>query len=422
MQNRANDVTLVKDNPDVINTPFFRDNPNHEYIGFAIKLADIDNLYIKGGRIKNPRTYGCLFAGLSNYLFEDIVADRTYKVVNQDFMHFHGDCYDGEINNIYGVSGDDFIAVSTREAGSLTLRSGNFKRLKISQVYYFGVDPTSSPTNQKEMSPLGIESGFKSHRFLRLSYSGNDIIDDITIKDIYCTKSVNFCPIVLSKLPFEAGSTDAEKYAGTGYIGKVTIDNLVQDDSSGIVGTSDYTIIKELNLLNIIDNRLTENDGRSIIAENEDFLGSNPDFTHSKIERLNIFNFTSILGAVNPSQPYIKWRGEITNCNVDNFKVKSAEGTSGYVDSFISSNVKRMWLTNSSLTRYNKIFNLTNTDCILKESNCIYLASNVESQVFLQASSNTLILNDNSLAPYLGMMALSTTGMKIYKSGGWELI
>ena len=46
MQNRANDVTLVKDNPDVISTPFFRDNPNHEYIGFAIKFADIDNFYL----------------------------------------------------------------------------------------------------------------------------------------------------------------------------------------------------------------------------------------------------------------------------------------------------------------------------------------------------------------------------------------
>lgn len=425
MQNRANDTNVVKDNPAVINTPTFPDgNGNGSYyFGCAIKFADIDNLEFSNLTIKNPRTYGFLAAGLRRFSFNNLTAERTYSVVNQDFMHFHGDCYDGEVHDLYGVSGDDFVAVTTREAGDLTLRKGDFKRVKFYNFFYFGIDPAATPTSQIPMSQLGIESGFPSHRCLRLSYSGNDVIDDIIIDNINATNSKIHCPFIFSKLPFSAGTTEAEKYSGTGYIGKVSISRLIQTNSTGIIGTSDYVRIKHIILSDIDDIRILENDGRSIIEENEDFIGTNPNFTHAKIENLTIRDFNSYIGSVNPSKAYIDWRGEISRLVIDNFSSYSVEGTTGYLDVFLSSNIKNVFLLNSKLDRYNKIFDLTNSDGFLKESNCRYLSlKQLETQLFINASSNTLVLNNNSTVPYLGQMVLTDDGMKTLSSSGWVLM
>ena len=423
MQNRWSN-TAFGDNTAVLGTTTFSDGNGvgSDYIGIAIKLVDIENLKFENVTIRNPRTYAILAAGLRNYKFKNLIAERTYNVVNQDFLHLHGDCYDGEIDNIYGVSGDDFIAVTTREAGTYTLRRGNLKRLKISNITNFGLDPTVTPQSPKEMSPLGIESGFWCHRPIRLSYAGDDVIDDVLIDNINCTTPKLFCPIVLSNLPFGAGSTEAEKYAGNGYIGKVVVSNINQTNSTGIIGTSDYVKIKDLTLTNIIDVRKKEDDGRSILAENEDFLGTNPDFTHSIIENLNIINLTHYVGSVNPTT-YIKWRGQINRLFIDNIAFYKIEGTNGYYGNFIRANVKNIVLMNSKMDSFDKIFNLTNQDVFLKEKDCSYFTQKlVETQIFLQASSNTLVLPDNSTTPYRGMMVLTNEGMKQYTSAGWVLM
>lgn len=425
MQNRANDINLVKDNPAVINTPTFPDGNGMGtyYFGCAIKFADIDDFEFSNLTIKNPRTYGFMVGGLRNFRFHHLIAERTYSIVNQDFLHFHGDCYDGEVHDLYGVSGDDFVAVTTREAGDVTLRKGDFKRVKFYNFFHFGIDPAATPTNQIPMSELGIESGIPSYRCLRLSYSGDDVIDDIIIDNINATESKIHCPFVFSNLPFIPGTIEAEKYSGTGYIGKVSISRVNQTNSKGIIGTSDYVRIKHIILSDIDDKRIVENDGRSIIAENEDFLGTNPNFTHAKIEDLTIRDFNSYIGAVNISKAYIDWRGEISRLVIDNFASYMVEGTSGYLDKFIRSNVKEMILTNSKLDRYNKIFELTNSDGVLKESNCRYSPTKqLEIQAFFNASSNTLVLNNNSTNPYVGLMVYTAQGMKTFLSSGWKLM
>ena len=421
MQNRGDDPGIWADNPAVLGTPSFSDGSGigSYYFGAAIKLADIENLTFENLTIRNARTYAILVGGLRNFKIKNLIADRTYQVVNQDFLHLHGDCYDGEISNIYGVSGDDLIAVTTRETAGLTLRRGDVKRIKIFNVTNFGVDPTATPSSPKEMSPLGIESGFRCHRPIRLSYSGDDIIDDVLIDNINCTTPVRHCPIVLSNLPFSGGSTEAEQYAGTGYIGKVVVSNINQTNSIGIIGTSDYVKIQDLTLTNIIDVRSVEPDGRSILAENENFLKTNPDFTHSIIENLKIINLTALVGAVNPTT-YIKWRGKINRLFIDNISFYSIKGTSGYYENFIRANVKDIVLRNSKMDRFNKIFNLTNQDGALIEKDCRYFVGKlVETQLFLHASSNTLELPDNSTAPYYGLMALSANGLKQYTNSGW---
>ena len=423
MQNRASN-TAVGDNTAVLGTEMFSDGSGvgSYYFGAAIKLADIENLKFENLTIRNPRTYAILAAGLRNYEFKGLIAERNYKVVNQDFLHLHGDCYDGEISNIYGVSGDDLIAVTTREAGDLTLRRGDVKRLKIFNITNFGVNPTATPQSPKEMSPLGIESGFICHRPIRLSYAGNDVIDDVLIDNINCTTPVVFCPIVLSNLPFGTGSTEAERYAGNGYIGKVVVSNINQTNSKGIIGTSDYVKIKDLTLTNIIDVRSEESDGRSILAENENFLATNPDFTHSIIENLKIINLTAFVGAVNPTT-YINWSGQINRLFIDNISFYSIQGTSGYYENFIRANVKDIILRNSKMDKFNKIFNLINQDVYLMEKDCRYFLSKlVETQLFIQANSNTLVLPDNSTAPYYGQMVLTADGLKQYTTSGWVLM
>ena len=90
--------------------------------------------------------------GLTNYVFQNITMIRTHYIENGDGIHLHGHCYSGIIQDIKGQSGDDFVAVTTSEAGNLSLRVGDVIGLKIRNLYHYGVVSGASYSNPQEMT------------------------------------------------------------------------------------------------------------------------------------------------------------------------------------------------------------------------------------------------------------------------------
>lgn len=426
MQNRADDsISSIHDNPAVVGTPRFSDGPGigNYYTGVGAKLADIDNLFIGGGLTTiNARTYTILIGGINKYVIDDLFSRRSYYVQNQDFFDINGGCYDGIINNVRGNSGDEFIVLATTSLGDETLRSGDIKRLVVSNISYFGINPLA--TTESQIYESDFEDGFTSHRLARVSYTKDFVVDDITFINCNSTNSKMHAQIVVSKLPYSGGDTVEEVYSGNGYIGKLTIDNVGSPNSEGLLDFGDYTTVKNLVLNNIIDRRVAFGDPRGFIANYENFTGEVVDFTHSTIENLSINNIKTIIGGgSNPSQSWLKFAGEIKNLTIDNYNIATEQGSEADVMwNFIEGNVKYFWLSNSDFSQFNKIFDLSNTDCVFFENNCTYRpGKDTETQGFARVNSSTFIMDTDDIAIAVnGDIVRTSTGLKMFNGTFWQ--
>ncbi|MGL5788340.1 MAG: hypothetical protein ACRCXV_00460 [Bacteroidales bacterium] len=421
MQNRGSSSD-VGDNPDVYNTPQFKDGDNMDYIGFMIKLADIDNLIVRDVTLRNPRTYAFCLAGLKGYKLHGLYADRTFKNLNQDFIHIHGKSFDGEIFDCRGVSGDDFIAVTTMEAGALSIRVGDVKRLNIHNITYWGLNPNATTSNTIELSDgNGIEDGYNCHRLLRLSYT-DEIIDDITVTDCFTTQSKLGGQVVLSNLPFKPKDNGKNGY-GSGKIGKVYINNLIQSESWGLIDTSDYLNVDNLIIENIIDKKTTMNNNGGIIRFAEAF--DSPAATsasNSIIENLTVRNYFAEKGFVHPlPNGYIDYDGHINNIDIDNFAAKLIKGNTVNWGAVIRCKSNKINIKNSDFSIFDNFTKLINTDSVLFESNNVYKSGYACPQQFKRAIAMTLPLSVFPSAPINGDMVRKIDGMYILKNNSWVL-
>jgi len=84
---------------------------------FGMEWYGVENLTLRDLAIINQRTYACNFAGWKNVVMENIHIERIVRsdAQNQDGIHFYGPGQHLSMKNIYGNSGDDFIAVTPDE-------------------------------------------------------------------------------------------------------------------------------------------------------------------------------------------------------------------------------------------------------------------------------------------------------------------
>ena len=426
LQNRSDSPGgSVKDNPAVVGTPRFADGLGigNYYTGVGCKFADIDNFYMGGGlRLLNARTYTVLIGGIHKYLIDGLNMERTYYVQNQDGFDINGDTFDGIIRNVSGVSGDEFIVLATTSLGDETLRAGDIKRLQVSNINYWGINPASTPEVQLPLSTF--EDGFWSHRLMRISNTKDYNIDFITVENCNATTTKLHAQIVISKLPYSDGVGVPAVYSGTGTIGNLTFRNIQSPQAEGFLDIGDYTTIKTILIENIIDNRFGYADPRCFIANYENFTGTVVDFTNSSIESLIINDVITVIGdGTNPSKPWIDFAGKIKNLVVNNYSIKTLVGDESEVLwNFLKSDIDYCWISNSDFSQFNKIFDLSNTDSFLLESNCTYKSPKaVETQGFARAITSTFVTSsDNIIDPRNGDIIRTALGLKLFNGTFWQ--
>ena len=98
-----------------------RDGEDDKYIFstwvFGIEFYGVENLTLKNVTIANQRTFAFNISNWKNVTMEDIHIDRRERpsFQNQDGLHFFGPGEHLVMRNIYGNSGDDFIALAPDE-------------------------------------------------------------------------------------------------------------------------------------------------------------------------------------------------------------------------------------------------------------------------------------------------------------------
>lgn len=416
------DVPAFKNNPDVAGTPTQSYDGQTPYWGAALIFADIFNLNISGKlRIRNPRTYGLLFGNIWNYNISGLFADRTYKQPNGDFLHFHGGCMNGNINNLEGVSADDFIAITTKEAGNLTLRKGSVDQLTIDGCIYYGIDPNATPTNPVEIN-RGLVDNFMNHRFLRLSYT-NDFIRGIKVSNCTMTAAEFVGFVVLSNLPFNPPNNGRNGY-GTGKIFDVSFENIRQTSARGFIDTSDYLECNEINVKNCDFISTNMNVAGGLLIFNEDFTDNpNAGAFNSLISNFNVDGMKVYKGPVHPlPNGFINYDGIIANIRINNMICGKADDVPYLWELFIRAKVLNMTLSNCVLPIFNKIFSLGNNDATLFEDNNIYKNDISETQVFERIQNKTLPVSGlNAMQPKLGdIILVKGRGSVVFTTEGWN--
>lgn len=166
-----------------------RDN-GRGYIGTCIRLADWKDLHLSKIIIKDPVSFGVQLGNIDRYTLRDIYLDYDNARPNMDGIHCNGGCRNGVIDNIAGVTNDDFVALNARDGNVYQLRAGPIDNIKISN----------------------IKSTGDSYRGVRL-LSGGELIDNITIDGIYGDyRNAN---VAITRYTFDSG-----------VFGRIVIDNM----------------------------------------------------------------------------------------------------------------------------------------------------------------------------------------------------
>lgn len=90
--------------------------PLSEWV-YGMEWYGVENLTLKDFSIVDQRTFACTLAGWKHLVIENVHIDRRTRTdyQNQDGIHLFGPGKHAVLRNIYGNSGDDFIAVAPDE-------------------------------------------------------------------------------------------------------------------------------------------------------------------------------------------------------------------------------------------------------------------------------------------------------------------
>ncbi len=82
------------------------------YWGILIALSNVDGFTMTDVTMSDPCTYFTNFSKMRNFHISDIRLELVEKRLNQDGIHIEGECYNGLIENIFGQTNDDMVALN----------------------------------------------------------------------------------------------------------------------------------------------------------------------------------------------------------------------------------------------------------------------------------------------------------------------
>ncbi|MBO5454801.1 MAG: hypothetical protein J6A69_12690 [Clostridia bacterium] len=89
-----------------------KDGMPHIRVNNMILMANVDGFSVTGLKMKNQRWWANQFIFCCNGLIENITFEAHDDYPNQDGIDIRGGCYNITIKNIYGVCGDDVVALT----------------------------------------------------------------------------------------------------------------------------------------------------------------------------------------------------------------------------------------------------------------------------------------------------------------------
>ena len=372
--------------------------------------------------LKDARTYMMAAGGLNHYRLKNILMQRSFKMENQDGIHLHGNCFDGDFDTITGTAGDDLIAVTTSEASGLSVRVGDVKKLRIKNVYNYGFSIGAS-ISSPALNTDGKNPETHVYRPIRLTYTDH-VIDDVVIENVIGFLPAFVSMVVLSYLPL-AG------FSGGGKIGDVLIKGV--NAKQGCIGV-DIGANTKVEFLNLQDLKMVieqTNEVPAVIKPLENFSGDPANYALSEVGTILVENVYIKKGNCfhNAIDGLFFTLGTVKNLIINNMIVEDTSSTTKSFESLFSGRINFISISNSKVA-VKKIFSSNgnaDSNSTFKEVNNEFgsyvngVFSQNTSIGFLpkRVSSESIVLSSNPSNPKIGDKILKSDGIYLY-TNAWN--
>lgn len=170
-----------------------------------ISMMGVDGLEISDITIRQARSFGVHITDCNRFHIHDVFFDDNKR----DGIHCTGTCSNFHINDIKGLTKDDFVALNAWDWSYSTARFGQIKNGVVENLYEDVGDDNSIPTGDAVRFLCGEEEGV------------NYTCDNVVVRNVFCRN--NNTSILISH---QEDLENTAHVASSGKMGKIRLENL----------------------------------------------------------------------------------------------------------------------------------------------------------------------------------------------------
>ena len=260
------------------------------FMGILMSFMAVDDLQIRHVTFRNPGSYCCQLAGVSNFRVDDVTFDfdKWNPIrLNMDGIHLDGDCHHGRITDLFGTCFDDLVAINAND-GFCSPREAPITDIEVDGIHaeycHSAVRILSAGAEIRRISIRNVFGNFYTYavgltHFFPQKPRGT--FEDIVIENLFAAKAfapedigvrsrVQY-PLVWFQGPVDAGSVTIRNFSRTEKtvpVASIRIDN---------DATVRRLTVRDCRMANALKEPMyfIENRGRvgTLVCENNDFSG-----------------------------------------------------------------------------------------------------------------------------------------------------
>lgn len=169
-----------------------------KFTGKLLRFAHVQNILLEKLTVRNPVGYGIQIADVEGFITRDIYFDYNSHFGCTDGVHINGPAQNGVIENVYGITNDDVVSLTTVDEMHAEVTKGEIENVEIRNVSstdgYSAVRLLSS--GDFAMRHIRICGIYGTYRHYGILISDHDIrpgtsnfFDDIIIEHVHASKS-----------------------------------------------------------------------------------------------------------------------------------------------------------------------------------------------------------------------------------------
>ena len=223
--------------------------PGHDpkfYWGTLMSFKCVDDLQIRHVTFRNPCSYSCQLASVSNFRVDDITFDfdKWNPIrLNMDGIHLDGDCHHGRITDLNGTCFDDLVAINAND-GQCSPKEAPITDIEVDGVHaeycHSAVRILSAGAEIRRVTVRNVFGNFYTYavgltHFFPKKPRGT--FEDIVIENVFAAKAlspedigvrsrVNF-PLVWIEGPVDVGNLSIRNFRrdeGTVAVASIRVD------------------------------------------------------------------------------------------------------------------------------------------------------------------------------------------------------
>lgn len=166
--------------------------------GKLLRFAHVDHIALEKLTVKDPVSYGIQIADSNGFLTRDIFFDYNCHFGTTDGVHINGPAYNGVIENLYGITNDDMVSLTTVDEVHAEVTKGEIANVCIRNVSakngYSGVRLLSAGDHAlRDVRISGVYGDYRHNAVLinhhNIRPNTGTWFDDITVEHIHARKS-----------------------------------------------------------------------------------------------------------------------------------------------------------------------------------------------------------------------------------------